>query len=120
GWGQLGIQSNGLTSFRGHVHEDSSFVGDNYVLSAVLLDVADSSGKTPAFAQTGSLAGQLSPGSSDKDWQRDRKVDFIAAQWNAAKVGRVQWRLHASTDPIQVVTLVIPGGSVIGSLFVNS
>lgn len=119
GWAQIGLQSNGLTSFRGQVHE-SGAVGDNYLMTAVLIDVKDSSGGSVAFAHSGTVAGQVDLlRHSDDDWQTDRAVELIEAQWETARNSRVEWRLHASTDPIELGTAPIPipgSGYLIGLL----
>jgi len=122
GSAQLGLQSDGLVSFKGQVHE-SGLVGDNYQFVAALLDVVDSSGNTPAFVHTYRVAGQSDLlGSHDDQFQTDRKVNIVEAQWSAAKSSRVEWRLHASTDPVEVtadsVGNLFPGsGFVIGAIF---
>ena len=64
GWTQLGLNSDGTASFRGHVH-DSGPTGYNYVLTTVLLDVLDQQGRALAFAHAGSVHGTFDIGSRD-------------------------------------------------------
>jgi hypothetical protein len=115
--GQLGLQSNGLTSFRGHVHDSGDVGGDFYLLAAALVDVTDASGRTPIFVQT----GQVDILGRTDNWQHDAAADTIATQWSVARGSRVEWRLHVSTDPLAVtVEVVLPlfvVGMIVGAIF---
>jgi len=120
GSGQLGLQSDGLTSFRGNVHE-SGFTGDFYLFAAALLDVVDESGGNPVFVQT----GQVDLLGRTDNWQHDKAVDAVGAQWEMARDSRVEWRLHVATDPlaasVEVVGALFVGAIiVIGTIFATS
>jgi len=120
---QVGLQSDGLASFRGHIHE-SGATGHNYLFAIALLDVKDSQGNTLVFAHEGNVKGQLDIGSSDDDWQIDGLDSVISDKWDIAKNSRFESGLHFSTDPFQVVETVIArlfvaAGVVAVSLFVS-
>jgi hypothetical protein len=110
--GATGFQSDGLLSFRGHVHE-SGVSGDNYFFGVALLDVKDSSGNTLVFPQNGLVAGQLDFGSSDDDFQNDGFSQLLRDQWDTAKNsvenGRVQFVLHVSSNPFYVTETLVSG-----------
>jgi hypothetical protein len=108
GWAQLGFQSDGLFSFRGHVHE-SGEVGDNFLFAVALLDVKDSAGKPLVFPQDGWVAGQLDFGPSDRDFQGDGFHESLRGQWDTARNSRFQFQLHVSTNAWQVTEVVIIG-----------
>ena len=101
GSAQLYLQSDGLVSFSGNVHE-SGVVGDNYLFMMALLDVRDLSGNTLVFAHNSSVSGQLDVGSSDASWQTNGPTQVVKDQWDNVKRSRVQSHLHVSTDPVQV------------------
>jgi len=118
---QVGIQSDGLASFRGNIHE-SGAIGHNYVFAIALLDLKDSQGNTLVFAHEGNVKGQLDIGSSDDSWQDDGHNSLISDNWDIAKNSRSQARLHVSTDPLQAIETVIIGlfaavGTVAVALF---
>jgi hypothetical protein len=120
---QVGIQSDGLASFRGHIHE-SGLVGHNYLFAIALRDLKDSKGNPLVFAREGNVKGQADIGSSDDDWQIDGINSLISDNWDTAKNSRFDARLHVSTDPFQVVETIIIGlfaalGVVAVSLFVS-
>src|SRR5262249_35424707 len=95
GWTQLGLNSDGTASFRGHVH-DSGPTGYNYVLTTVLLDVRDQQGRTLVFAHPGSVHGTVDIGSRDDDWQDDSFNCAIAANWDAVQTSRTWSGIHTS------------------------
>jgi hypothetical protein len=109
GWADLGIQSDGLLSFRGHVHE-AGVVGDNYFFGAALLDVKDSAGNTMVVTQFGYVEGSSTPGwSGDDAFQNDAANQLLKDQWDTAKNSRVQFTLHVSSNPFAVTLTVIEG-----------
>jgi len=108
GSASVGVQSDGMASFVGSVHE-AGVLGDNYVLAAALLDVKDARGNTLVFVQTGSVQGQLDIGSSDASWQIDGLNQLLADQWDNVKKGHINWQLHASTDPLTAVEPIVIG-----------
>jgi hypothetical protein len=116
------VQSDGLVSFWGSVHE-SGVVGDNYLFTMAFVDVKDTSGKTLVFVQTGNVKGQLDFGSSDDPWQRNGFEQVVMDQWDTIKNNtRIKSLLHVSTDPWQltetvVIGLFIAAGIVIGEVF---
>lgn len=118
GWSQLGIQSDGLFSFRGHVHE-SGVAGDNYFFMVALLDVKNSAGNTLVFPQDDWVAGQLDFGPSDRDFQNDGFNQLLVDQWDTARNSQVQFRLHVSSNPLQVTEtfalgLIVAAGVIFG------
>jgi hypothetical protein len=117
------LQSDGLGSFAGHVHE-SGVAGENYLLILTFLDVTDAAGKTLAFQRTGHVPGQLDIGSSDDDWQINFSALAIADHWDFVrnKGGRVRAMLHSSANPWYVTEeavfgLVVAAGLAVGGIF---
>jgi hypothetical protein len=106
---QVGIQGDGLASFRGHIHE-SGAIGHNYLFAIALLDLQDSQGNTLVFAHEGKVNGQLNIGSSDDDWQTDGHNVLISDNWDIAKKSGFHAHLHVSTDPMQAIETIITGG----------
>jgi hypothetical protein len=122
GWAQVGFQSDGVASFRGHVHESGDW-GDNYIVAVVFPDVKDGSGKSLAFARSGNVAGNLDFGSKDDDWQDDVSGQVISDQWdlikNSIANGPVVLRIQTSTNPFYVtetVVLALLGGIIVGGI----
>jgi hypothetical protein len=107
-WAQVGLQSDGLASFRGHIHE-SGAVGHNYLFAMALLDLKDNQGNTLVFSQKGSVNGTLDIGSRDDNWQIDGSNSLISDKWDVAKNSRVQAHLKVDTDPFQVLETVVLG-----------
>jgi hypothetical protein len=120
GSAKVWLQSDGLTSYQGDVHEAGA-AGDNYVFMMIFPDIKDASGKTLVFAKSGNVAGQLNFGDSNDHWQNDSFVSLIQDRWDALKSTRFQWYLHVASDPFQVTETVLLGvliaaGIVIGSM----
>lgn len=116
GFADLGIQSDGRFSFRGQVHEAGA-VGDNYLFAVALLDIKDPSGNALCFPQEGWLAGQWDFGRSDDPFQNDDFNQLLADQWDTilnSRPDRVEFRLHTSTNPWQVMETVVIGMFVVG------
>ncbi len=105
GFGQLGLNSRGFWSFQGHLHK-AAFVGNHYAF-AIVLEHRDPSGKAVAFVQEDTLGGTLDPRSRDSDWQQNDHSTFISDNWEAIRNTGIRWNLHISTDPIQVVEVVL-------------
>jgi hypothetical protein len=93
--GALGLQADGMWSFKGHVHNPSG--GIDYVYTATLLDVKDADGKMPVFFQSDSLFNEFT--SSDGDFQKDGFSELVAEQWDAAKRSRLYAYLWDEDDP---------------------
>lgn len=106
----LFLQSDGGVAWGGHVHE-SGAIGDNFRFAVALLDVKDEAGNVLVFVHSDTLAGQLEIGFSDKEWNDFDSNQFVADHWEQIKTTRFEFRLHASTDPFQVIEAVfeIPG-----------
>lgn len=113
GSAQLGIQGDGLYSFRGNLHENGEF-GDYYFVAAVLLDVRDSSGKTLVIAHQGSVAGQLAIGASDDSFQDNGFSELLKDNWDVAKNSRVEFILNVFTNPFEVSEVI--GNAVLVAL----
>jgi len=118
GSGYLYLQSDGGTAFGGSAHE-SGVVGENFFLAFLLLDVVDAKGQPIAFVHPDILAGQLTIGFSDKNWNDYGLNAFIAANWDAVRTTRVRVVLHASTDGWQVLEAVVIGAFVAAGLAVS-
>lgn len=117
GWAQVLLQSDGLWSFHGHVHE-SGAVGDNYLFMMAFVDVKDASGKMLIFLRNENVKGQLDIGSSDDDWQINGFNQLAADQWNIIKNTRVQPLFHSSTDPFQAVETVLLSAPIVAAAFI--
>jgi hypothetical protein len=100
GFAQVGLQSDGRSSFRVRVRE-SGLIGHNYFFAMALLDVVDSQGNMVVYTLQGEVHGTLDIGDSDDDKQEDYFHPLISDQWNVAKNSRVSSRLHVSTDAFQ-------------------
>jgi hypothetical protein len=108
GWTQLGLLADGSVSFRGHVH-DSGGGGFNYVVTTVLLDVKDQSGRTVVFAHPGSVHGTVDIGSRDDDFQDDSVNCVIAENWDLVKSSRTWSGIHTSNNVLDVIEHVVAG-----------
>jgi len=101
----LYLQSDGAISWGGNVNEDG-VIGENFIFAVALLDVKDNAGNTPVFSYEGNVAGQFNIGDSDDKWARYEAYKLISDNWEQVKTTRVEFKLHASTDPLQVVETV--------------
>jgi len=106
------VQQDGLVNFSGHAH-DSGLFGENYVFAMAFLDVVDASGKTLAFARTGQLSGTLGGGDTrSDDWNIAGPDDpaqaaLIRDNWEAVMSSRVESRMEVTTDPVEVIEVVV-------------
>lgn len=107
-WAQVGMQRDGRTSFRGSIHE-SGAIGHQYISAVAFLDIKDAEGRTLVFAHPGSVAGTWVVGKSTQDWQDDGISQLVEAQWDQIKNSRIEWKLHVSTDPSDVLGLAAEG-----------
>jgi len=113
GSAQVGMQSNGNISFRLHVEEDGA-TGDNFLVTAITDITSAYDGKPIAFMHQGNVAGTLNiGGSTTADWQVDTSDQAIESQWDTAKNSNIQFTLHVSTDPFQLVEGVLGGFFVV-------
>lgn len=106
GWADIAILSNGYWSFRGHVHDNGTIFGDKYTL-VIALQYADSSGKTVAVKQDGTL-GAVTGRSRDGDWQQEGYDPFISNNWDNIRSLGYSASLRAETDSSQVWPFVMP------------
>jgi hypothetical protein len=106
GSSQLFLQSDGACAFIGRAHE-SGAIGDNFFLAVVLLDVKDASGQSFTLSHDDTLAGQLEIGFNEKNWHDYGSHELIRDNWESVKASGVQFRLHASKDPFQVVEIAV-------------
>ena len=118
--GTLFLQSDGGSAFSGQVHE-SGPVGDKFVMAIALLDVKDALGRPLVLPHEDTIIGQLEIGFSDKEWNTPGGIPAVADNWEQVKATRVQWKMHTSTDPWQVLeTVVVAMFAAIGSIFVGT
>jgi hypothetical protein len=114
----LFVQSDGGIAWGGKLHE-SGVVGDNFRFAVALLDVKDADGNVLVFVHEDTLAGQLDIGFSDKEWNDFGVNQLVKDNWEQVRSTRFEFRLHASTDALQVVetvfvTIAIVVGVIVG------
>ena len=114
----LFLQSDGGRAWGGKVHE-SGVVGDNFRFAVALLDVKDADGNVLVFVHEDTVAGQLDIGFSDKEWNDFGVNQLVKDNWEQVRSTRFEFRLHASTDALQVVetvfvTIAIVVGAILG------
>jgi hypothetical protein len=108
GWTQVGINSDGTASFRGHFHDSGPSAYD-YVVVTALLDVVDANGNTLVFAHKGTIHGTFEFGSRDDNWQTDSVSCLIASNWAAARSSRTYSTIHTHNDVAGVLETIIEG-----------
>jgi hypothetical protein len=110
GSAQLGVQSDGQVSFRGHV-EEHGITGDNFTFLAALVGVTDeASGATLAFAHQGNVEGTGNIGGNHSaDFQVDSSNEAIADQWSTAQNTSVNFRLHVDLNFGQLTEGLVSG-----------
>lgn len=106
GWADLAILSDGHWSFRGHLHDNGTIFGDEY-LFVMALQYADASGKVVAVQQKGTL-GAVTGGSRDVDWQQDGHDPFISDNWDDIRRQGYRASLTAGIDSSQIWPVVMP------------
>jgi hypothetical protein len=110
GSAQLGVQSDGQVSFRGHV-EEHGITGDNFTFLAALEGVTDASGATLAFAHQGNVEGT---GNIFGHHTADFQVDYpsnqaIVNQWGTAQNTTVNFKLSVSLNIGQLTEGLVSG-----------
>jgi hypothetical protein len=101
------IFPSGVYVFAGHAHENG-VVGNNYAMSFAV-DVRDDQDRALAFPpHEKKLAGTVDPfgGSRADDFQVIAFDERLRDRWEEVRSARKEIRLHAATDPLQVVELV--------------
>jgi hypothetical protein len=112
----LFLQSDGGIAWGGKVHE-SGVVGDHFRFAVALLDVKDAAGNVLVFVHEDTLAGQVDIGFSDKEWNDFGVNQLVKDNWAQVRSTRFDYRLHASTDALQVVeTVFIAAAIVVGAI----
>ena len=106
GWADLAIQSNGYWSFRGHLHDNGFFFGDEYTL-IMTLEYIDTSKKMVAVKQKGTL-GAVTGTSRDEDWLQAGHDQFVAENWDGIRSQGCSASLEAGADPAQIWPTVMP------------
>jgi hypothetical protein len=116
GEGEVLLQSDGLASFRGHVH-NADFFGEQYGMAVFFDGAIDDRGYPMVFAYGGTVSGTGNPLSDNNDnWQEDgRDCAVIADKWDVLKASVESRRFHAvlsaSTNlTAVVVTLIVDSG----------
>jgi hypothetical protein len=95
GWANLTIYGDGSYTFSGHFH-DSGFPSYN---TGIVWAVRASNGTVFTFSNTGHVAGTISSGSRDHDWNISGVNPAIARNWESINRGvSNQWRARASLD----------------------
>jgi hypothetical protein len=113
-WAEVGLQSDGLWSLRGSIHE-SGAIGHNYVSAVAFLDVKDAAGATVIFVHSGFVDG-LEIGSRTDDFQSNGFSEIVRDHWDKIKSSHVEFQLHVSTDPwqsLEAVVLSLPFATVV-------
>lgn len=114
----LFLQSDGGIAWGGSA-EEKAVIGDNFRFSVALLDVRDETGRVLVFVHEDTVVGTLEPGFSTKTWNDSGINSVVAKNWESAKSSRIDFRLHASTDPLQAIegvfeAIVVVVGAIIG------
>lgn len=117
GWGTLTLQSNGVWSLSGHLHEDG-FFGDNYTFTATPNFVDESHGSY-IFFHKGNIEGFPSNDDRDEDFQIGGFVKGIMEHWDIISKVSVISSLHVSTNAGEAFYKSLFGGIaiVVGALF---
>jgi hypothetical protein len=112
GWANVGIQSDGLSGFRGYVREDG-VVGHNYLFVMAFPDLRDAKGRPVVFAHEGKVHGrdELGLGDRSDSWNEGGPLDpvqqnLFVDNWDALRTARFESKLHVSTDPIEATLFV--------------
>jgi hypothetical protein len=95
GWANLTVYGDGSYNFSGHFH-DSGFPSYN---TGIVWVLRASNGTVFTFSNTGQVAGTISPGSRDHDWNISGVNPAFARTWESINRGYShQWRARASLD----------------------
>jgi len=97
GWANLTVYGDGSYNFSGHFH-DSGFPSYN---TGIVWAIRASNGSVFTFSNTGHVAGTISPGSRDHDWNISGVNPALARTWESINRGAShQWRARASLDVV--------------------
>jgi hypothetical protein len=97
GWANLTLYGDGSYNFSGHLH-DSGFPSYN---TGVVWAVRASNGTVFTFSNTGHVAGTISSGSRDHNWNISGVNPAIASTWESLNRGyNSQLRARASFDVV--------------------
>jgi hypothetical protein len=95
GWANLTVFGDGSYNFSGHFH-DSGFPSYN---TGIVWALRASNGTVFTFSNTGYVAGTISPGSRDHDWNISGVNPALARTWESLNRGYTsQVRARASLD----------------------
>jgi hypothetical protein len=97
GWANLTVFGDGSYNFSGHFH-DSGFPSYN---TGIVWALRASNGTVFTFSNTGHVAGTISPGSRDHDWNISGVNPALARSWESLNRGyNSQVRARASLDVV--------------------
>jgi hypothetical protein len=97
GWANLTVYGDGSYNFSGHFH-DSGFPSYN---TGIVWVLRASNGTVFTFSNTGHVAGTVSPGSRDHNWNVSGVNPALARTWESMNRGySYQWRARASFDVV--------------------
>jgi hypothetical protein len=116
GSSRLTLRQDGTFTFSGHFH-DSGALEFNVGLA---WGVKDAANRLYTFSDSGEVAGTLTPGSRDHDWNVDSFRSEIAENWSALAAGsRSIVKASASVDLFNVTSAVVgAAGLVLGIIAV--
>jgi hypothetical protein len=86
------FRRDGSFNFHGHFH-NSGAVDINYHLMAAVLDAQ---GNLYTMPHSGRVAGSLTPGLADDNWNEERRDDSISRNWVVLLEGGLQFKAIAS------------------------
>lgn len=109
---QLILNSVGFWIFKGIVRE-SAPIGDNYLCAALITGVKNPEGESIAFSQDGELFGLMN-GPSEYGWEQKGHNPIIANKWHAIQEYGIQFKLRASTNPVEAIWFALLFPAVIG------
>ncbi len=94
GYATLILRSNGVITFRGHLHA-SGFPSYDYL---AVFTVKDSNGQAYTASHTGRLHGSDEPGSRDSDWDETTNNDLVRQNWPLIRSGTGGSRVDVTSD----------------------
>ncbi|QEL82603.1 hypothetical protein DN407_29335 (plasmid) [Bacillus sp. JAS24-2] len=113
GQGTLTLQSNGMWSLKGHIH-NGNWIGQSYRFGA-LLDFIDPTGVAYYFYHDGNVAAH-----DDNDYLTVGYKKEIADYWEQIKKSKIYPKLHSSTESLdaflKTLSVLVPLGVLILAL----
>jgi len=94
GHATLILTSNGVVTFRGHLH-DSGFPSYDFL---AVFTVKDSNRQAYTASHTGRLHGTDESGSRDGDWDETTNNDLVRQNWSLIRSGTGGWKVDVTSD----------------------